>query len=78
MKPVIISLSIVIVCTVFLISSFFFNQNQPEAIAEEINANNVTLTQSSTEKSTLIADASQLKPRGNKVKVETLYLTSLP
>ena len=65
MKPVIISLSVVIVCTVFLISSFFFNQNQPEAIAEEINSNNVTLTQSSTEKSTLIADASQLKPQGN-------------
>ena len=65
MKPVIISLSVVVVCTVFLISSFFFNQNPPEAIAEEIKANNVTLTQSSTEKSTLIADASQLKPQGN-------------
>ena len=65
MKPVIISLSIVIVCAVFLISSFFFNQNEPTAIAEEISENNVTLTESSPAKSTLIADASQLKSQGN-------------
>ena len=65
MKPVVISLSVVIVCAVFLIGSLVFNPTKPEAIAEEIKTDNVTLTQSSTDKSTLIADASQLIPQGN-------------
>lgn len=64
MKPVIISLSIVLICGVFLIASFFVNPQKADAIAEEINTDNATLTQSSMEKSTLIADASQLKPQG--------------
>ncbi|WP_373480513.1 FKBP-type peptidyl-prolyl cis-trans isomerase [Geminocystis sp.] len=60
MKPIIFSMGIVMVCGVFLIISLIFNNNKPEAIAEEIGTNNVTLTQNVS----LIADASQLKPKG--------------
>ena len=64
MKPVIISLAVVVACSLFLVSSFFFGPDKSEAIAQP--ANNATLTTNSTEeKSTLIADASQLIPLGN-------------
>ena len=64
MKPVIISLAIVIACSLFLLSSVFFTPNKSQAIAD--TTNNATLTTSSTEqKSTMIADASQLIPKGN-------------
>jgi peptidylprolyl isomerase len=65
MKPIIFSMGVVIICGVFLIISLIFNNSKPEAIAEEIGTNNVTLTQNVSEKSSLIADASQLKPKGN-------------
>ncbi|WP_173644998.1 FKBP-type peptidyl-prolyl cis-trans isomerase [Geminocystis sp. NIES-3708] len=66
MKPIIFSMGIVIICAGFLIISLIFNNNgKPEAIADEIGINNVTLTQNMSEKSSLIADASQLKPKGN-------------
>ena len=63
MKPILISLTVIIVCFVFLVGSAIFNQNKPTAIAEEIQSKNVTLSQDSTEKSTLIASASQLQPQ---------------
>lgn len=65
MKPVVISLSVVIVCSVFLIIYLVFSQTKPQAIADEIKTDDVTLTQSSVKQSTQIADASQLKPKGN-------------
>lgn len=66
MKPIIFSFSVVVVCVVFLVGFFFFNEDKPEAIAEQVLKNDgVTLTQNSTEESTLIASASQLKPQGN-------------
>jgi peptidylprolyl isomerase len=65
MKPIIFSMGVVIICGVFLIISLIFNNSKPEAIAEEIGTNNVTLTQNVSEKSSLMADASQLKPKGN-------------
>lgn len=64
MKPIIFSLSVVIICAVFLVVSFIFN-NRSTVIAEPTNTNNVTLTQSVSEKSSSMADASQLKPQGN-------------
>ena len=64
MKPIIISLAVVIACSVFLLGSAFFPPNQSQAIADITN--NAKLTSDSVkEKSTLIADASKLKPRGN-------------
>jgi peptidylprolyl isomerase len=64
MKPIIVSMGIVIVCGVFLIISLIFNNTKPEAIAEEMGTNNVTLTQNVSEESSLMTDASQLKPKG--------------
>lgn len=65
MKPIIFSTGIILVCAGFLIISLIFNHSKPEAIASEIGTNNVTLTQNVSEKSSLIADASQLKSQGN-------------
>lgn len=65
MKPIIFSTGIILVCAVFLIISLIFNNSKPEAIASETGTNNVTLTQNVSEKSTLMADASKLKPQGN-------------
>ena len=64
MKPIIISLVVVIACSVFLLGSAIFSPNQSSAIADTAT-NDATLTTNSTDtKSTLIADASQLKPQG--------------
>lgn len=65
MKPIIFSTGIILVCAGFLIISLIFNNSKPEAIASEIGTNNVTLAQNVSEKSSLIADASQLKSQGN-------------
>jgi len=64
MKPIIFSFGIVVVCALFLVISLISN-NKPSAIASEIGTNNATLTQSISAKSSLIADASKLKPQGN-------------
>ena len=61
MKPIIISLSIVIVCAVFLIGSFFINQGKTKVIAEEMSQGNVTIAQDVSK----IASASQLQSTGN-------------
>lgn len=61
MKPIIISLSVVIVCGLFLIGSFFLNQGKTRAIAEEMSQTNATLTQDVSK----IASASQLQSTGN-------------
>jgi peptidylprolyl isomerase len=65
MKPIIFSTGIILVCAGFLVISLIFNNSKPEAMASEMGANNVTLTQNVSEKSTLMADASKLKPQGN-------------
>jgi len=65
MKPIIISLSIVIVCAVFLIGSFFINQGKTKVIAEEMSQANVTIAQDVSKKETAIASASQLQSTGN-------------
>lgn len=65
MKPIIISLSVVIVCAGFLLFSLIFNGNKPEAIASETGTENVTLTEKVSAPSSLIADASKLKPTNN-------------
>lgn len=64
MKPIIISLGIVIVCGVFLVSSFIFSQGKNSAMADSMASNNATVLQSASV-SSMIADASQLKPTGN-------------
>lgn len=61
MKPIIISFSVVIVCAIFLIASFFLNQGQTKVIAEEMNQSNVRMTQDVSK----ISSASQLQPTGN-------------
>lgn len=70
-------MGVIIVCAGFLIVSFLFNNSKPEAIAEEMGTNNVTLTQNVSEKSSLIADASQLKPQGNMdIDLSTAQISS--
>lgn len=68
MKPIIISLSVVVVCGAFLLFSLIFGGNKPEAIAENVSTKNVTLTQTQ-ETSTLMADASQLQSK-NKMEID--------
>lgn len=65
MKPIIISLSVVIVCASFLLFSLIFNSNKPEAIASEMGTKNVTLTEKASTSPSLIADASQLQSKNN-------------
>jgi peptidylprolyl isomerase len=64
MKPILISLSIVIVSAGFLLFSIIFN-NQSTAIASATRAESATLTEKLSASSSLIADASKLKPTNN-------------
>ncbi len=61
MKPIIISLSIVIVCAVFLISSFFLSQSKTKVVAEEMSRPNATIAEDVSK----IASANQLQSTGN-------------
>ncbi len=59
MKPIIVSLGIIFICTGFLIFSLIFNNNKPSAIASTTN-NEIKI-----ESPTLVANASKLMETGN-------------
>ncbi len=67
MKEILISLSIVVVCAIFLIVSSVINTNETEVVASEIQPQQAMLTQPSSNQTSgqLIADADNLKP--NKI-----------
>ncbi len=65
MKPIILSLSVIIVCGGFLLFSLIFSGDKPQAIASEMGTKNVTLTEKVSTSESLIADASQLQTKNN-------------
>ncbi len=65
MKPIIISLSVVIVCAGFLLLSLIFSGNKPEAIASQTVTENANITSEVSDSSSLIADASKLQSQNN-------------
>ena len=67
MKEILISLSIVVVCAIFLLVSSVINTNETEVVASEIQPQQATLTQPSSSETSaqLIADLSNVKQTGN-------------
>lgn len=77
MKPIIVSLSVVIVCAGFLLFSIIFNGNKPEAIASQAVTESGNIT-SKVSDSSLIADASKLQPQNNNMEIDLSYAEKSP